>query len=373
MEPLNRVGYEKQAKDSREKMGVEPVYSFISNYIKILQRKDASEDDIKRQLEATWLLFKDLKLRDELLIRPEYKHEVAILMGLNPDAPDIDDLIKSEVANMDMEKWNDDILKYYDNYHERSIIFLKKIEPKLRAITADIINKNIDNGYLPLSKEEVKHSIQLLMCGTRDPFYVGTGNFEETSFSVRIVIYSTFPLIVDYDEDNLDELVEEHLPIYCHEVIHALSGITAKMEIIEPEDEELYRELDTPQEIIVERSGLSTRGNPKWLNEGITEHITQSLLGQISANSVENNSYTGEQELVALIAKITDISEKEFTDAYFENSDPNSDKYPKYILLMEKINKTLREQTGISLNAIDKMVKKDGIYPTIDYLKSITK
>ncbi|MES3005448.1 MAG: hypothetical protein V4664_00715 [Patescibacteria group bacterium] len=122
---------------------------------------------------------------------------------------------------------------------------------------------------------------------------------------------------------------------YRHEMIHALSGRSIV--------------IDNQYHMPHERLGVEENetGFNKWLNEAITEQLTQDLKGK--RHNYIQGSYQHERELYKQL--LQRIPEELFLKAYFENTETDSDESsPHGQALSEAINKEFGDRFMENLN-----------------------
>ena len=149
--------------------------------------------------------------------------------------------------------------------------------------------------------------------------------------------------------------------IYNHEALHATSGITVLKET-SPSNEE-YDGVYNMNHYSLLRSGLSFQSpsgiknkvSLNWLNEAITEDITEEI------DHKEIHSYENERSILSFLIKNSNhqITKTDFYNAYFEDYDSGTEeKIPNWKNLFNKIQNIYG---ATFLQRLDGLIKKNGI------------
>ncbi len=168
----------------------------------------------------------------------------------------------------------------------------------------------------------------------------------------------------------------ENMHLYFHEMFHAIAGKTVLINKDPDIEEESLDTLDTQRGGLLFTLPEVTRFF--WLNEAITESITNEVMKNVLrkdfekseekvASYLEGSSYKKEQELLELLIEAGRpyLDEKLFYAAYFEDFEPSlpeGQRIPHWKALWKAINQAY--EPGF-LAKLDRYVQKNGIEAAI--------
>lgn len=263
----------------------------------------------------------------------------------------------------DFEKLFFDVKGVPDKVLEQMIVaHVQRFEIQLKSFDGGVqtwesqfkerITEKIDSGAYPLSAEILARRLQntkvVLGDALRDDLTSDRGGlFNPETETVLIA------------QQGLRKYGEK---IYTHEMFHALSGRT----IVEKKLEFMSERIGISHTQRIGLDFLEGRiGRLRWLDEALTEFLTQDLLSQ------SDNTYAQERELFGLLqrqGKIP-IPQHLFLGAYFENYDPalpHGERIPAWKRLYGVVNDAYSPGFLVRL---DDYVKAHGIKGAIKIMK----
>ena len=193
---------------------------------------------------------------------------------------------------------------------------LEKDFPEFKKRVLDLLDKAIERGELPISKEYVAARLDKIDCTIIDSL---TANLEDRGGS-----YYGGKHTISLSSGVPNDL---KFKVFVHEIVHALSGQIrqegSETDALDPDI--IWRGVEkvgnrfnhfakdfSIYDVDDERA-QTHRPNFRWLNEAITEDITGQLVGKAV-------SYKKERELLALIVQYG-IPTEVLRLAYFDNHD----------------------------------------------------
>ena len=234
---------------------------------------------------------------------------------------------------------------HVENFRRKNEFFQKNL-PQYLARATQILKEVTASGSIPISHEKIDSRIKGLNIRLGDALFARLGEY-----------YGTFNIEDDgiVIAQNIPSRMFEHA--LMHEMLHALSGRTVIARTVK------YEEIALPSnEYQAQRGGLmfyTPLERFRWLNEAMTEGLTLKALNK----KWEDGTYKRERKLLdMLIARSGGaIAFKDFTDAYFEDYDPDLPEGP-YIPAWESLSAKVNEVYGDSfLLALDKKIQEVGI------------
>jgi hypothetical protein len=170
----------------------------------------------------------------------------------------------------------------------------------------------IESGLIPLTMHEIRSRLERTrvvavdkwLMQRQDQHYRAKGAYRTTSDE----------LIID---DPAGRDLDDIWPTYVHEKLHALAGITARQrtETHEPNEKSFRDDLRLRTGVQIPKphhEDLTRTSRFRWLNEAITERLTESLTSED-----DPGVYKTERGILAKLGERVPL--KEFSKAYFED------------------------------------------------------
>ncbi|MEK7575425.1 MAG: hypothetical protein AAB511_04340 [Patescibacteria group bacterium] len=289
-----------------------------------------------------------------------------------------------------METWRAILEHNSKTFWEKTKIFKEKVLPELKLKLLEFARVAIAEGILPLSEEDLRKAIDATGFALTDPTdatlekmggkydvrynviflashavdsYLRAPNYrEEISFQDK------FPDIFGPASKSITKLSESDtalVDIFCHEVIHMISGKTI---VAERQDLSDNDPLFEHKKIGVRHVGKEV-SRFRWLNEGITDYLTAKIMKDDSRKHVAYKKEVELFELLMIKGKVQ-IPLGSFTDAFFESFDPNQPK-EQQLQHWKKLRAKLAEAYDHDfIVGLDRKIQEGGIDKGIDLVKN---
>lgn len=244
---------------------------------------------------------------------------------------------------LDNELWLEIVRNHKTKFLEKSKEFDENIKPEFQADFLASITDLSYRGILPLSIGRITKTLEMITVKLDDAI--------EHSFDEKNGSYDS--------EQNLALIGSRNFrykkilyKIYVHEIMHALSGKTVRVEV-----EGDYESMLKP-----DRVGLRIINKFRWLNEAITESVTQLMYDK------GGDSYVNERKLLDYIIQKSGVPLQDFYNAYFEHYNPeekdtDNGAISNWKKLNQKLNSTLGERFLVHL---DDEIKRAGIKKVLE-------
>lgn len=247
---------------------------------------------------------------------------------------------------LDDDIWIRILQNHQIRFEEQSKEFNEKIEPEFRNNFLISLTNQSSSGGIPISMERVLKTLELVTVKLDDAI--------EHLFDERWGSYDPRSHVALIGSENL-RYKKILYRTYCHEMFHALSGKTVRA----VSDTE-YDEILDP-----DRIGLMIVGKFRWLNEAVTESLTQLVVDQ------ERNTYLTERKILGFILGESGLTLQDFARAYFEHYEPDErGTETGAIAGWKNISSKISDKLGEGfLQRLDKKIKLDGEKNALDALQ----